>query len=144
MLRIHTNILALKDEMEKQFQVILSYMNNYFVINEKIRKGSFERLNTLASVMKNDLNNNEKENEISSEEESNMKNINIEKVKEENNEEIKNDKDDKGKIENSFNLKYNFLSFNKDDFKNDLYNFPKRNKYDKALKYQKNIVKEMI
>ena len=144
MLRIHTNILALKDEMEKQFQVILSYMNNYFVINEKIRKGSFERLNTLASVMKNDLNNNEKENEISSEEESNMKNINIEKVKEENNEEIKNDKDDKGKMENSFNFKYNFLSFNKDDFKNDLYNFPKRNKYDKALKYPKNIVKEMI
>ena len=119
-------------------------MNNYFVINEKIRKGSFERLNTLASVMKNDLNNNEKENEISSEEESNMKNINIEKVKEENNEEIKNDKDDKGKMENSFNFKYNFLSFNKDDFKNDLYNFPKRNKYDKALKYPKNIVKEMI
>ena len=144
MLRIHTNILALKDEMEKQFQVILSYMNNYFVINEKIRKGSFERLNTLASVMKNDLNNNEKENEISSEEESNMKNINIEKVKEENNEEIKNNKDDKDKIENSFNFKYNFLSFNKDDFKNDLYNFPKRNKYDKALKYPKNIVKEMI
>ena len=106
MLRIHTNILALKDEMEKQFQVILSYMNNYFVINEKIRKGSFERLNTLASVMKNDLNNNEKENEISSEEESNMKNINIEKVKEENNADIKNNKDDKDKIENSFNFKY--------------------------------------
>ena len=144
MLRIHTNILALKEEMEKQFQVILSYMNNYFDINEKLRRGSIKRLNTLVSVMKNDINKSEKENEISSEEEQNIKNLNIEKVKEENNYEIKNNNNDKDKIENGFNFRYNFLSFDKDDFRNDLYNFPKRNKYNKILKYPKNIIKEMI
>ena len=31
-LRIYTNIKSLKEEMETQFQVILTYTNNYFVI----------------------------------------------------------------------------------------------------------------
>ena len=144
MLRIHSKVVAIREEMEKQFQVILSYMNNYFDINENIKKKTLKRLNTLASAIKSEEIELQNENEISSDDEIIIKNSNIENKLEENNvnkieEEIKEDN-----IEHKFNLTYNFLSNNKTDFQNDLYNFPKRNKYNKIFKYPKNIVKEMI
>ena len=172
-LRIHNNIMTIREEMEKQFQVILTYMNNYFDITEKFKKGSLKRLNTLASAIKKEESKEIKEIDISSDEEPNIKESNIENnkigenIKEDNNENLKdkniiNPKEanienlnegnniiQKNKIENNnldnkFSFKYNFLSYNKNDFQNNLYNFPKRIKYNKTLKYPKNIVKEMI
>ena len=156
-LRIYTNIKSLKEEMETQFQVILTYTNNYFVITEKDRKGSLRRINTILSAMSKNEKNELKEIEFSSDDDQNIKNLNIENIKEEENNINENiniiDKKDNNidKTDNSnninntnFNFKYNFLSFNKEDFQNNLYNFPKRNKYTKTLKYPKNIVKEMI
>ena len=119
MLRLYTNINAIKEEMESQFQVILTYTNNYFDLTEKYKKGTMKRLNTLISVMNKDENINEKDNEISSDEEQNFRNSNINNIEQENN---KN---------NNFNFKFK-------------YNFPKRNNYNIKLKYPKNIVKEMI
>ena len=143
-LRIYSKVVAIREEMEKQFQVILSYMNNYFDINENIKKKTLKRLNTLASAIKSEEIELQNENEISSDDEIIIKNSNFENKLEENNinkieEEIKEDN-----IEHKFNLNYIFLSNNKTDFQNDLYNFPKRNKYNKIFKYPKNIVKEMI
>ena len=138
-------------------EVILTYTNNYFVITEKDRKGSLRRINTILSAMSKDEKNELKEIEFSSDDDQNIKNLNIENIKEEENNIIENiniidnkdnniDKtDNSNNINNTnFNFKYNFLSFNKEDFQNNLYNFPKRNKYTKTLKYPKNIVKEMI
>ena len=176
MLRIHNNIMTIREEMEKQFQVILTYMNNYFDITEKFKKGSLKRLNTLANAIKKEESKEIKEVDLSSDEEPNIKESNIEnnkieenleKLKEENNENLEgkniiNLKEEKiensnegnniietnkiidNNIENKFCFKYNFLSYNKNDFQNNLYNFPKRIKYNKTLKYPKNIVKEMI
>jgi len=157
-LRIYTNIKSLKEEMEVQFQVILTYTNNYFVITEKDRKGSMKRINTLLSAMKKEEKIKEKENELSSDDEQNLKNLNIDNIKNEQNQKteklcnidknINNDDsieiNNKEISNNNFNSKYKFLSFNKEDFQNNLYDFPKRNKYLKTLKYPKNIVKEMI
>ena len=152
-LRIHNNILAIREELEKQFQVILTYMNNYFDINEKLQKGTLKRLNTLANaIKKEEENNNKKENEISSDEEPNNKDLNIENIQKEKNKNVNEENNDALEINSNasinidlkFNFKYNFLSYNKIDFQNDLYNFPKRSKYNKSLKYPKNIVKEMI
>ena len=136
MLRLFTNINAIKVEMESQFQVILTYTNNYFDLTDKYKKGTMKRLNTLISAMNKDENANEKDNEISSDEEQNIRNSNINIIEQEN---IKNKDNDF-----NFNFKYNFLSYDKKDFQNDLYNFPKRNNYEIKLKYPKNIVKEMI
>ena len=136
MLRLYTNINAIKVEMESQFQVILTYTNNYFDLTDKYKKGTMKRLNTLISAMNKDENINEKDNEISSDEDQNIKNSNINIIEQEN---TKNKNDDF-----NFNFKYNFLSYDKNDFQNDLYNFPKRNNYEIKLKYPKNIVKEMI
>ena len=160
-LRIYTNIKSLKEEMETQFQVILTYTNNYFVITEKDKKGSMRRISTLLSAMSKEEKSEVKENDISSDDEQNIKNLNIDNIKKEENNKIENlneinikdnniDKSNDNKINNDnvnnigFNFKYNFLSFNKEDFQNNLYNFPKRNKYAISLKYPKNIVKEMI
>ena len=38
MLRIHNNIMTIREEMEKQFQVILTYMNNYFDSQKKFNE----------------------------------------------------------------------------------------------------------
>ena len=84
-LRIYTNIKSLKEEMEVQFQVILTYTNNYFVITEKDRKGSMKRINTLLSAMKKEEKIKEKENELSSDDEQNLKNLNIDNIKNEQN-----------------------------------------------------------
>ena len=168
-LRIYNNIIAIREEMEKQFQVILTYMNRYIDINEKFQKGSLKKLNTLAIAIRKEESITEKENEISSDEETSIRNSNIENTKEEKVsnikgdeiENIQNEKNDNLKrednniiinsniIENSdnekkFNFEFNFLSYNKKDFQDNLYNFPKRSKYNKSLKYPKNIVKEMI
>ena len=143
-LRIHTNMLAIREEMEKQFQVILTYMNNYFDNNEELQKGTMKRLNTLISAMKNEEKN-EKENEFSSDDEPNIKKTKIDNLKKEEVEEnINNIIVNEIKEDNKFNSKYRFLSYDKKDFQDDLYNFPKRIKYNKILKYPKNIVKEMI
>ena len=191
MLRIYKNTLELIEEMDKQFQVILTYTNNYFEITEKYKKGSLKRLNTIITVMEKKENNNYKENDLSSEdsnkhtivkntnEENNEKiiqenfdNINKEKTEIVNQEKIENLNQEKNKeiiqeqieeinnekienkdqlmikneiiIDNNNNSQYKFLSYNKKDFHNDLYNFPKREKYNINLKYPKNIVKEMI
>ena len=156
-LRIYTNIKSLKEEMESQFQVILTYTNNYFVNTEKDRKSSLRRINTILSVMSKHEKSELKESEFSSDDDQNIKNLNFENIKKEENNIIENsniidnkdnyidNSNNNKKINNTnFNFKYNFLSFNKEDFQNDLYNFPKRNKYTKILKYPKNIVKEMI
>ena len=62
-----------------------------------------------------------------------------------------NDKENDNNINNNnekkddnINSKYKFLSYNKDDFKDELYNYDKRTKYNKTIMYPQNIVKEMI
>ena len=156
LLRIYTNMNTVKIEMEKQFQLILTYMNKYFDINENFRKGSV-RLKSFSAEIEDDEKNNKKvknsnENEIkdidsSSDEEQRLSVVEnpkisiIEEIR--NNSNINNEK--KGSVVNfSFNLKYKFLSYNEKDFQNDLYNFDKRKKYKKTITYPQNIVKEMI
>ena len=159
-LRIYTNIKSLKEEMETQFLVILTYTNNYFVITEKDKKGSLHKINKILTAMSKKEKSDLKESEFSSDDEQNPKNLNIDNVKKEEDNKIENsniidNKDNKDNNidntnnanninNNNINCKYNFLSFNKEDFQNNLYNFPRRNKYNKYLKYPKNIVKEMI
>ena len=156
LLRIYTNMNTVKIEMEKQFQLILTYMNKYFDINENFRKGSV-RLKSFSAEIEDDEKNNKKdknsnENEIkdidsSSDEEQRLSVVEnpkisiIEEIR--NNSNINNEK--KGSVVNfSFNLKYKFLSYNEKDFQNELYNFDKRKKYKKTIIYPQNIVKEMI
>ena len=156
LLRIYTNMNTVKIEMEKQFQLILTYMNKYFDINENFRKGSV-RLKSFSAEIEDDEKNNKKdknsnENEIkdidsSSDEEQRLSVVEnpkisiIEEIR--NNSNINNEK--KGSVVNfSFNLKYKFLSYNEKDFQNELYNFDKRKKYKKTITYPQNIVKEMI
>ena len=156
LLRIYTNMNTVKIEMEKQFQLILTYMNKYFDINENFRKGSV-RLKSFSAEIEDDEKNKKKdkninENEIkdidsSSDEEQRLSVVEnpkisiIEEIR--NNSNINNEK--KGSVVNfSFNLKYKFLSYNEKDFQNELYNFDKRKKYKKTIIYPQNIVKEMI
>ena len=149
MTRIYTNINAIKEEMENQFQVILTYLNQYFDINENIQRGSLKRINTLLSNLsqkeKNESNEIEKDNLVSSDDEQINKNLNIGKLEEENQNIAQNSiiEKDKENIKND-NSPYGFLSHDNKDFQNDLYNFPKRNNYNIILKYPHNIVKEMI
>ena len=160
-MRIYNSINTLKIEMEKNFEQIITNFNKYMVINENYRKGSIRILDERIKVrtIKEDINIKEDENrdnENSSDEEQNLRMTTIEKKKDEK-EEVKRIKSSKSlnnydinenkinnNINNNINSQYKFLSYNKNDFKDELYNFNKRTKYNKIIMYPQNIVKEMI
>jgi hypothetical protein len=161
---IYNNIIAIKVEMEKSFKEILNCLNKYFDINEKYRKAS-ERLNSFLEdkikvvPLKEEGNKNEII-ENSSDEEQNLRmskkiikddikenvdnnNIIINEIKNDNNNIINVDDIIKENVNNN-DSKYKFLSYNKNDFKNELYNYEKRKQFQKKIIYPQNIVKEMI
>ena len=161
---IYNNIIAIKVEMEKSFKEILNCLNKYFDINEKYRKAS-ERLNSFLEdkikvvPLKEEGNKNEII-ENSSDEEQNLRmskkiikddikenvdnnNIIINEIKNDNNIIINVDDIIKENVNNN-DSKYKFLSYNKNDFKNELYNYEKRKQFQKKIIYPQNIVKEMI
>jgi hypothetical protein len=161
---IYNNIKAIKVEMEKSFKEILNCLNKYFDINEKYRKAS-ERLNSFLEdkikvvPLKEEGNKNEII-ENSSDEEQNLRmskkiikddikenvdnnNIIINEIKNDNNIIINVDDIIKENVNNN-DSKYKFLSYNKNDFKNELYNYEKRKQFQKKIIYPQNIVKEMI
>ena len=71
LMRIYNNINAVQNEMDKQFQQILTYTNKYFDINENLRKRTITLNKILLSGEINGKNvNGEKDNDISSDDES--------------------------------------------------------------------------
>ncbi len=147
---IYNNINAIKVEMEHNFEEILKCLNKYFDLNEKFKKAS-QSLNSFliskvkVEPLKEEGNKKEKEiNENSSDEDHN------EMIKKDNNENIENNNIineiniEKNENLNNNNSQYKFLSYNKNDFKNELYNYKKRKQYNKSIIFPQNIVKEMI
>ena len=144
---IYNNINAIKVEMEHNFEEILKCLNKYFDLNEKFKKAS-QSLNSFliskvkVEPLKEEGNKKEKEiNENSSDEDHN------EIIKKDNNENIENNNiinEEKNENLNNNNSQYKFLSYNKNDFKNELYNYKKRKQYNKSIIFPQNIVKEMI
>jgi hypothetical protein len=153
-IRIINNINTIKTEMDSNFQQILTYINKIFDINENARRNTI-RLNTIFadSVKVDTLKEGKKieesetiDNENSSDEEENLekttddRKYSVEANNDNNNENINNINNEN--VNN--NSQYKFLSYNQNDFKNALYNFDKRTKYNKTIMYPQNIVKEMI
>ena len=160
-MRLYNSMNTIKFEMDKQFEIILTYMNKYFDINEDFRKVSV-RLKSLSAEIEDEEKERNKKNkkeeerksirdiDSSSDEEQNGRNT-IDKIKNEiidnnqNNINTNNNNDNNNKGFNfNFNFEYGFLSYNSTDFKNELYNFNKRKKYKKSITYPQNIIKEMI
>ena len=163
-MRLYNSMNTIKVEMDKQFEIILTYMNKYFDINEDFRKVSV-RLKSLSAEIEDEQKEGNKKNkkeeerksirdiDSSSDEEQNGRNT-IDKIKNEiidnnqnnNNNEINNNNDNNNNkgFKFNFNFEYGFLSHNSTDFKNELYNFNKRKKYKKSITYPQNIIKEMI
>ena len=85
-IRIYNNVYAVKNEMEKQFEQILDYINKYFDINENLRKKTFKLNSLLVNEMKKNINNEENgkkdklKNEISSDDELNIRKSDLEKI----------------------------------------------------------------
>ena len=158
-MRLYNSMNTIKVEMDKQFEIILTYMNKYFDINEDFRKVSV-RLKSLSAEIEDEEKEADKKKQkgeerksirdadSSSDEEQNGRNT-IDKIKNEivdnnqNNINVNNDNNNKG-FNFNFNFEYGFLSYNSTDFKNELYNFIKRKKYKKSITYPQNIIKEMI
>jgi len=160
-MRLYNSMNTIKVEMDKQFEIILTYMNKYFDINEDFRKVSV-RLKSLSAEIEDEEKEADKKKQkgeerksirdadSSSDEEQNGRNT-IDKIKNEivdnnqNNINVNNDSNNNNKGFNfNFNFEYGFLSYNSTDFKNELYNFNKRKKYKKSITYPQNIIKEMI
>ena len=134
-IRIYNNINAIKIEMEKQFQQILTYLNKYFDINENFRKKTI-RLNSFLtnkvriSIIKEKAKEENLEKDSSDDE---IRKSNLEPVKnedlnisgnEQNNiNKDNNNKDDKNEIDNKDKI-------NKKDNKDDNNKDAKNNKDD--------------
>ena len=124
LMRIYNSVNAVKVEMEKQFQQVLTYMNKYFDINENFRKKTIKLNSLLTDKIRmaagNEKDKNEiKEYDISSDEESIRKsNANFDKTKNEN---IEDNKENIIK-ENNENLekenKNEIINDNKDNAEN--------------------------
>ena len=115
MMRIYNNINAIKIEMEKQFQQILTCTNKYFDINENFRKKTIKLNSILTNKLRMANNNNDKkienmneikENEMSSDEES-IRKSNIDKIKIENNNENNKEMNNENKENNNENKENN-------------------------------------
>ena len=157
LMRVYHSIFSVQSEMEKQFQQILTYTNKYFDLNENLKKNTYRLSkfltnNELLNIINNNQSeinqiNNQKDNENeekddeSSDDENSRKNEEEEKI-------IKADsnvqKENIIKNETYINPDYKFLSYNKNDFQSEYYNFEKRTKIQKIIMYPPNIVKEMI
>ena len=55
LMRIYNNVNTLQKEMEKQFQIILTYMNKYFDINENFRKKTIKLNKLLANRIRHKI-----------------------------------------------------------------------------------------
>ena len=150
-IRIYNNINTIKTEMEKNFEQILSNLNKYFDINEKVRNNSIALNSLLVNRIKEDSLKEEKkivDNETVDNENSSDEEEILDKKNEENHNNIENNIVSNNENINNENInnncQYKFLSFNKTDFKNSLYDHDKRIKYNKIIMYPQNIVKEMI
>ena len=139
-MRIYNSINTFKIEMEKSFEQIITNFNKYMLVNDNYRKGTIG-LNSIlderikARTLKEDINTKEDENrdnENSSDEEQNLRMSAIEKYKDESGEVMKiksskflnnydiNENKINNNINNNINSQYKFLSYNKNDFKDEL------------------------
>ena len=150
----YNSINNIKTEMEKNFGEIINHLNTYFDLNEKYRRGTI-RLNSLLSdrIIVENSKIEKKENDSSSDEEKSNSSKSVKPEKKINNDNINENLNINENIniineeteDNHFvNSQYSFLSYNKKDFKNEIYNYEKRKDFKKVFTYPQNIIKEMI
>ena len=147
---IHNNLFTIKDEMKKQFDEIISSVYNYHdhiegVDTTLLTKNNYKIKETIKNT-----------NNISSEDEENINiiktesstSINMERKESSNsiNEKLDLIEDNSSHSLDTVKNKspYSFLSDNKDDFHDELYNFERRTVLPHKIVCPKNIIKEFI
>ena len=147
---IHNNLFTIKDEMKKQFDEIISSVYNYHdhiegVDTTLLTKNNYKINETIKNT-----------NNISSEDEENINiiktesstSINMERKESSNsiNEKLDLIEDNSSHSLDTVKNKspYSFLSDNKDDFHDELYNFERRTVLPHKIVCPKNIIKEFI
>ena len=137
-------LLAIKEEMDKQFQQIVKNLQKNYELAKKNKNNYRMSVGTMNSFIASvNVENNQKDSESSSEEDNIPKN----NKKENDKNEIFNDNLNKINVinENNKNNKFGFLSNNESDFYNENYNFDKERKtLPEKIKCPSNLVKEMI
>ena len=147
---IHNNLFTIKDEMKKQFDEIISSVYNYHDHIEGVDTTLLTKNNyKINETIKN-------KNNISSEDEENINiiktesstSINMERKESSNsiNEKLDLIEDNSSHSLDTVKNKspYSFLSDNKDDFHDELYNFERRTVLPHKIVCPKNIIKEFI
>ena len=147
---MHNNLFTIKEEMKKQFDEIISSVYKYHDHIEGVNTSLLSKNNyQMPQNMKisNDVSSSEDEGGNNIKLDSNIK-INLEKKDSNNNIEAKLDLEDNNSSQSLENIKpkdpYFFLSDNKDDFHDDLYNFERRKILPHKIVCPKNIIKEFV
>ena len=166
---LHNNLMIIKDEMKKQFDEIVSSLYNYhdqiegsdtsvltkknYKFNDNIHKGNEIYSSEEEIDLKHNINieDNVKKNQQKISPDNNKTNENTEKgtINEEKKRENNESKDaiiepKKDIIKESRKNPYFFLSDNIDDFKDNNYNFEKRNALPHKIVCPKNLIKEVV
>jgi hypothetical protein len=166
---LHNNLMIIKDEMKKQFDEIVSSLYNYhdqiegsdtsvltkknYKFNDNIHKGNEIYSSEEEIDLEHNINieDNVKKNQQKISPDNNKTNENTEKgtINEEKKRENNESKDaiiepKKDIIKESRKNPYFFLSDNIDDFKDNNYNFEKRNALPHKIVCPKNLIKEVV
>ena len=148
---IHNNLFTIKDEMKKQFDDIISSVYNYHdhiegVDTTLLTKKNYQINQTIKNT--NQISSSEDEENINIIKTESSNSINLERKESTNSIGEKLDLIDNSSSHSLDTIKnkspYFFLSDNKDDFHDDLYNFERRTVLPHKIVCPKNIIKEFI
>ena len=148
---IHNNLFTIKDEMKKQFDDIISSVYNYHdhiegVDTTLLTKNNYQINQTIKNT--NQISSSEDEENINIIKTESSNSINLERKESTNSIGEKLDLIDNSSSHSLDTIKnkspYFFLSDNKDDFHDDLYNFERRTVLPHKIVCPKNIIKEFI
>ena len=148
---IHNNLFTIKDEMKKQFDDIISSVYNYHdhiegVDTTLLTKNNYQINQTIKNT--NQISSSEDEENINIMKTESSNSINLERKESTNSIGEKLDLIDNSSSHSLGTIKnkspYFFLSDNKDDFHDDLYNFERRTVLPHKIVCPKNIIKEFI
>ena len=148
---IHNNLFTIKDEMKKQFDDIISSVYNYHdhiegVDTTLLTKNNYQINQTIKNT--NQISSSEDEENINIIKTESSNSINLERKESTNSIGEKLDLIDNSSSHSLDTIKnkspYFFLSENKEDFHDDLYNFERRTVLPHKIVCPKNIIKEFI
>ena len=148
---IHNNLFTIKDEMKKQFDDIISSVYNYHdhiegVDTTLLTKNNYQINQTIKNT--NQISSSEDEENINIIKTESSNSINLERKESTNSIGEKLDLIDNSSSHSLDTIKnkspYFFLSDNKEDFHDDLYNFERRTVLPHKIVCPKNIIKEFI